>query len=107
MDTIQHVIKSFSCRITEKLFHSEDISQNKRKKFGDLDWDIALDNLLFLDLADEQDLLKSISLHYHSLGGKPPKYSIDTHRNSKWRITFYWENEEKTDVQLVKIENTH
>jgi plasmid maintenance system killer protein len=43
----------------------------------------------------------------HKLQGTD-RYSIDAEaRNSKWRITFSWENEEMKDVELVKIEDTH
>jgi plasmid maintenance system killer protein len=45
--------------------------------------------------------------HYHRLSGSV-RFSIDADaRNSPWRITFQWENEEMTDVELVKVEDTH
>lgn len=47
------------------------------------------------------------ALHYHKLHGEG-RYSIDANsRNTKWRITFAWANEELTDVELVEIEDTH
>jgi len=46
------------------------------------------------------------SFKYHHIG--KGKYSIDADaRNSKWRISFQWDNEELTDVKLVEIEDTH
>jgi len=36
------------------------------------------------------------------------RHSIDANsRRSKWRITFAWKNEQLSDVELVKIEDTH
>ena len=46
-------------------------------------------------------------IHYHKLKGTA-KYSIDANSHkSPWRITFQWENAELTNVELVRIEDTH
>lgn len=69
--------------------------------------DKAQERLAILNQASERDLLTLRSLHYHKLHGEG-RYSIDANsRNSKWRITFTWANEELTDVKLVEIEDTH
>jgi plasmid maintenance system killer protein len=69
--------------------------------------DKAQERLAILNQANEGDLLNLYFLHYHKLRGTG-RYSIDANaRNSKWRITFAWTNDELTDVELVEIEDTH
>ena len=67
----------------------------------------AQERLAILNHATERDLLLLSSLHYHKLHGSS-RYSIDANsRNSKWRITFSWTDEDLTDVEFVEIEDTH
>lgn len=100
------VIKSFGDKITEKIFYGEALTKKERKKLGDVNLQKAMVHLDALNQATEKDLLTAPSLRYHKLSGTN-RYSIDTVRNSKWRITFSWENQEMVDVELVKIEDTH
>jgi len=101
------MIKSFSGTLTEKIFNGETLTKKDRKSIGSLNVTKAQERLVLLHTADEKVLLTAPSLKYHSLKGKG-LYSIDADaRNSKWRITFCWENEEMKNVELVKIEDTH
>jgi plasmid maintenance system killer protein len=69
--------------------------------------DKAFQRLALLDQADEKLLLSTPAVHYRSLKGTT-RCSIDTEaRNSKWRITFAWENDEKADVELVLLADAH
>lgn len=100
------MIRSFSDKTTEKIFHSLELSRKEVRAFGKLDFQKAYERLRILHFATEKDLLCAVSLKYHGLGGK--RYSIDADsRRSPWRITFEWDNDELTDVRLVKIEDTH
>jgi len=100
------VIRSFSDKPTEKIFGNEELTRKEIRAFGLLNIQKAYDRLQVLHFASERDLLASVSLHYHRLG--KGRYSIDADsRKSPWRITFEWENEELTNVKLVKIEDTH
>jgi len=100
------VIRSFSDKTTEKIFGNQELTRKKIRAFGLLNLQKAYDRLQVLHLATERDLLAAVSLHYHRLG--KARYSIDADsRKSPWRITFEWENEELTNVKLVKIEDTH
>jgi len=101
------VIKSFSDQATKKLFLGETLNQKEHRAFGAMNVQKAAERLFLLDSSDEKALLTAPALHYHKLHGSN-RYSIDADsRKSKWRITFTWENDEATDVRLVKIENTH
>lgn len=100
------MIKSFADSVTQKIFNGESLNKKERKSVGDLSLKKATANLDALNQATEKDLLSMPSLKYHSLSGTD-RYSIDTVRNSKWRITFSWENEDMFDVKFVKIEDTH
>ena len=100
------MIRSFSDKPTEKIFGNEELTRKEIRAFGLLNIQKAYDRLQVLHFASERDLLASVSLHYHRLG--KGRYSIDADsRKSPWRITFEWENEELTNVKLVKIEDTH
>jgi len=101
-----HVIRSFSDKTTEKIFGSKELTRKEIRAFGRLNFQKAYDRLQVLHLATERDLLAAVSLHYHRL--EKGRYSIDADsRKSPWRITFEWENEDLTNVKLVKIEDTH
>ena len=98
--------RSFLDKPTGKIFESEELTRKEIRAFGFLNIQKAYDRLRVLHLATERDLLAAVSLHYHRLG--KGRYSIDADsRKSPWRITFEWENEELTNVELVKIEDTH
>ncbi len=100
------MIRSFSDRTTEKIFGHQELTRKEVRAYGQLNFQKAYDRLQVLHLATERDLLAAVSLHYHRLG--KGRYSINADsRKSPWRITFEWENEELTDVALVKIEDTH
>ncbi len=101
------VIRSFADPVTEKIFRGGKLTRKEGKRFGGLRVDKAQERLAILNQAAERDLLTLQALHYHKLHGEG-RYSIDANsRNSKWRITFAWANEELTDVELVEIEDTH
>ncbi|MDB4265181.1 type II toxin-antitoxin system RelE/ParE family toxin [bacterium] len=101
------MIKSFSDQLTEKLFLGETLTKKERKTIGSLNQEKAFERLALIDIADEKQLLLAPAVHYHALRGTK-RFSIDADsRNSKWRFTFTWENDEKSDVQLVKLEDTH
>ncbi len=101
------MIRSFADPATGKIFRGGKLSRKEEKRFGGLRVDKAQERLAILNQATGRDLLILQSLHYHKLHGKD-RYSIDANsRNSKWRITFAWANEELTDVELVEIEDTH
>ena len=101
------MIKSFSSDLTEKIFLGEELTKKERKSIGALDLNRAKLRLEMLDAASERDLLLLPALKYHRLHGIK-RYSIDADkRNSPWRITFSWENDELTDVVCVKVEDTH
>lgn len=101
------MIKSFSSPITEKIFNGEALTKKERKSIGSLNISKSQKRLAQLHTADQKALLMAPYLHYHKLQGSD-FYSIDADaRNSQWRITFCWENEEMINVELVKIEDTH
>jgi plasmid maintenance system killer protein len=101
------MIKSFASSVTEKIFLGEALNKKERKSLGSLNLKKAAERLVLLYIAEEKMLLTSPALHYHKLQGSD-RYSIDADaRNSKWRITFCWENKEMKDVELVRIEDTH
>jgi plasmid maintenance system killer protein len=101
------MIKSFSTRVCEKIFLGEALTKKERKSLGELDLEKSKRRLEMLDEATEKDLLLLPSMKYHHLKGTD-RYSIDADkRNSPWRITFSWDNEEMRDVEFVKIEDTH
>lgn len=101
------MIRSFADPVTEKLFRGDELTRKEMKGLGDLRMEKAQERLAILNQSSERDLLTLRSLSYHKLHGEG-RYSIDANsRSSKWRITFAWANEELTDVQLVKIEDTH
>lgn len=101
------MIKSFSDKTTKKLFLGEALNKKERRAFGAMNVQKAAERLFLLDGSDEKGLLSASALHYHKLHGSD-RFSIDADsRKSKWRITFTWENDEATDVCLVKIEDTH
>lgn len=101
------MIKSFASPVAEKIFLGETLNKKERKSIGSLNIRKAAERLVLLYTAEEKMLLTSPALHYHKLQGSD-RYSIDADaRNSKWRITFCWENEEMKDVELVRIEDTH
>jgi plasmid maintenance system killer protein len=100
------VIRTFSDKPTEKIFGREELTRKEIRAPGLLNIQKAYDRLQVLHLATERDHLAAVSLHYHGLG--KGRYSIDADsRKSPWCITFECENEELTNVKLVKIENTH
>ena len=101
------MIKSFSDTLTRKVFLSESLTRKERKRLGALNLKKAVERLALLDVSNEKNLLLSPTLHYHHLKGTT-RYSIDADsRKSPWRITFCWEDEEMTHVELVTIEDTH
>jgi len=101
------MIESFSNSATQKIFSGENLTKKERKSVGALNIEMAQRNLQILDLASEKDLLLSPALHYRRLQGSD-RFSIDADaRNSPWRITFKWTNEQLIDVELVHIEDTH
>ena len=101
------MILSFADQSTEKIFTGTPLSRKESKFFGDLRIEKAQERLLLLNASSEKQLLLVPPAQYHSLKGSK-RYSIDANsRTSKWRITFSWKNEDLTDVELVKIEDTH
>jgi len=96
------MIKSFSCKITEKLFNGEALRRKEINELGSCDLERVIIVLTRLNQMNEHDLITAISYHYHKIQGGN-FYSIDTKRNSKWRILFQWDNEELTDVKLVRL----
>ena len=105
--TSGEVIRSFADEVTKKIFRGEKLTRKEERQLGGLRVDKAQERLAILNQASEKDLLTLHSLHYHKLHGAS-RYSIDANsRNSKWRITFAWANDELTDVELVEIEDTH
>ena len=101
------MIKSFADTLTEKLFLGVEMSRKEINKLGTLNAVEAFERLAILNEADEKSLILIPLLHYHKLKGTA-KYSIDADsRKSPWRITFQWENAEMTNVELVRIEDTH
>ena len=101
------MIKSFSNELTRKIYTGETLTKKERKQIGSLKINKAQERLTILNDATENNLLTAPSLHYHSLHGTE-KYSIDADsRNSPWRITFQWENEDMVNVECVRIEDTH
>lgn len=100
------MILSFSDKTTEKIFKGVELTRKEIRALGQLNFDKAYDRLEALHFATEKILLNLVTLHYHRLGSG--RYSIDADsRRSPWRITFEWDNDELTDVKLVKIEDTH
>ena len=101
------VIKGFSDKATQKLFLGVALNQKERRTFVAMNVQKAAERLFLLDSSDEKALLAASALHYHKLHGSD-RCSIDADsRKSKWRITFTRENDEATDVSLVKIDDTH
>ena len=101
------MIKSFSTRVCEKIFLGEVLTKKERKSLGALDLEKSKRRLEMLDDATEKDLLMMPAMKYHKLQGTN-RYSVEANkRNSPWRITFSWEDEEMKDVEFVKIEETH
>ncbi len=101
------MIKSFADTLTEKLFLGSGMSRKELNKLGTLNPVKAFERLAILNEADEKALLLIPALHYHKLKGTS-KYFIDADsRKSPWRITFQWENAEMTNVELVRIQDTH
>ncbi len=101
------MIKSFSNPLTEKIFYGEDLNKKERKQVGALNIIKAQARLALIDKSSEKELMLVNGANYHSLTGTN-RYSIDADaRNSKWRITFSWEDEEMQDVELVMIQDTH
>ena len=101
------MIKSFADMLTEKLFLGAEMSRKEINKLGTLNAVKAFERLAILNEADEKSLMLIPLLHYHKLKGTA-KYSIDADsRKFPWRITFQWENAEMTNVELVRIEDTH
>lgn len=101
------MIKSFADTLTEKLFLGAEMSRKEINTIGTLNAVKAFERLAILNEADEKSLMLIPVLHYHKLKGTT-KYSIDADsRKSPWRITFQWENAEMTNVELVRIEDTH
>lgn len=101
------MIKCFASSVTEKIYLGTKLTKKERMSIGSLNVAKASEHLVMLHTADEKSLLTAPHLHYHKLQGSH-RYSIEADaRNSKWRITFCWDNEEMKDVELVKIEDTH
>lgn len=101
------MIISFADEVTEKIFLGDELTRRELKKLGDLDVAKTQERLAVLHQATEKDLLTLPFLHYHALRGSK-RYSIDANsRRSKWRITFAWADQDRVDVQLVCIEDTH
>ena len=96
------MILDFSCKITEKLFNGEALRRKEINSLGDCDLKKARQRLETLNLSTEQSLKSLISFKYHRLSGSD-YYSIDTKRNSSWRIVFQWKNDEMIDVKLVRL----
>lgn len=107
MVTLTSVIESFKDEVARKIYQGENLTQKELKKLGGLRIEKAQERLLILDESNEKNLMSLPSIYYHALQGTD-RYSIDANsRASKWRITFCWTNEAKTDVELVAIEDTH
>ena len=103
----QVMIKSFLDEKTKKIFNGETLTSKERKKIGSLNTKKAQARLTLLDDSTEKELMLNNRANYHNLSGTK-KYCIDADaRNSKWRITFTWENDDKKDVECVLIEDTH
>ncbi len=104
---IKEMIKSFLDERTKKIFNGESLTSKERKKIGSLNTKKVQARLALLDDSTQNELMLNNGANYHSLSGTN-KYSIDADaRNSKWRITFTWENDDKKDVECVLIEDTH
>jgi len=101
------VIRSFVDPVAEKILLGDPLTRKEQRARGGLDIDKAQERLAILNQATERDLLMLRSLHYHRLQGTR-RYSIDANsRACKWRITFGWVDDGLTDVELVRIEDTH
>jgi plasmid maintenance system killer protein len=101
------VILSFADAFTEKIFKGERLTRQEAKALGDLRINKAQERLQLLNAATEKQLLLTPPAHYHALKGTN-RYSIDANnRSSKWRITFSWEKDNLSNVELVTIEDTH
>jgi len=107
MDYNGAVIQRFGDPLAEKVFLGESLSRKEHQQLGDLDLGKTQQRLAILNQASEQDLLLLPMLPYHRLHGTS-RYSIDaSSRRSRWRITFAWTGSECTDVELVRLEDTH
>ena len=101
------MIKSFLDERTKKIFNGESLTSKERKKIGSLNTKKVQARLALLDDSTQNELMLNNGANYHGLSGTN-KYSIDADaRNSKWRITFTCENDDKKDVECVLIEDTH
>lgn len=100
------MIISFADQVTKKIFERGPLTRKEQNKLGGLNFEKAAERLDILNVADERNLLLTSYLKYHKIGGN--RYSIDADsRKSKWRITFFWKDEQLQDVEFVKIEDTH
>ena len=99
---LKDMIRSFSCGITEKVFKGETLKRKEVNTLGDCNLQKARERLEALNIATENDLRILTSFHYHRIRGTD-YFSIDTKRNSAWRILFQWDDDEMKDVKLVKL----
>lgn len=94
---ILRMIKSFMHKGLEDLF--------KRGKSAKVAPDLAARALRRLDAMDAAKRPEDLNLpgfDFHPLQGKPKRYSV--HVNGPWCITFEWEDEDATRINL---ENYH
>ena len=85
-------------------------SKKERRQFGGLDVQKAHDRLRILNaIRSESELLLPINKYLYYLGhGGSEKATIDSNkRQSKWRITFEWQNKKLGDTHRVSINDPH
>ena len=91
-----HVIKSFKCRETEKIF-----KRICSKKFPDTIQRTALRKLRMLNRAEDlNDLRMPPGNRLEALKGKRKgRFSIRI--NDQWRICFIWKEKDALDVEIT------
>jgi proteic killer suppression protein len=93
---VRHMIRSFACRETEKLFHDE-----APRRLPAQIQRVARRKLLVLHQARSlNDLRVPYGNHLEALkGDRAGQHSIRV--NDQWRICFRWHGEDATDVEIV------
>jgi toxin HigB-1 len=91
----EHVIKSFYCAETERLFNDENV-----RKFANIRQS-ARRKLLTLHAAKQlSDLRTPPGNRLHALGGdREGQHSISV--NDQWRICFVWRDGDAYNVEIV------
>jgi len=87
------VIKSFQHKGLKQLFEKGSSAKvNPQQKVK------CIRQMDALDVASKPDAMNVPGWDFHGLEGKPKRYSISV--NGNWRITFQWEGEDATHVNL-------